>query len=362
MFSLHIDTGHGWRGTQAQVFHTVLGLRAQGHRTAIIAHPDGELLRRLQEGDDVIPLAPHQHIDLEASWNLSRVLKRLRPAVVHAHDPHAVAMAATALSISNPQPKPMLVASHRTPAHLTHDSFSRWTYSQVDGFMANCLVVRDHLVSDGVPRAKVTVVHDGVDVERIARLPAANVHAACFLPTHAPIVGNVASLVPQKGLHHMIDAAALVVREVPDARVVIVGEGDLRASLEQHIHHTHLERHIFLTGFKANAIEFIKGFDVFAVSAIGGGACTALVDAMAASKAAVATAAGGIPEVMVDGETGFLVPARDHAAMAAKIVVLLKDPALRAQMGAAALARARERFTVERMVQETLAVYERLVA
>jgi len=76
----------------------------------------------------------------------------------------------------------------------------------------------------------------------------------------------------------------------------------------------------------------------------------------------VATAAGGIPEVMVDGETGFLVPARDHAAMAAKIVVLLKDPALRAQMGAAALARARERFTVERMVQETLAVYERLVA
>jgi glycosyltransferase involved in cell wall biosynthesis len=98
------------------------------------------------------------------------------------------------------------------------------------------------------------------------------------------------------------------------------------------------------------------------VSAIAGGACSALVDGMAASRAAVATAAGGIPEVMVDGETGFLVPPRDHAAMAARIVELLKDPALRARMGAAALARARERFTVERMVHETLAAYERLVA
>lgn len=362
MFSLHIETSQRWHGGANQVLHLVLGLRATGHRAVLVAHPEGELLRRMLEGDDVIPMAPHHHVDLEASWNLSRLLKRWQPQVVHAHDPHAVAMAATALSISAPQPKPMLVAWHRTATHIAHDSFSRWTYSQVDGFIAHSLVVRDHLVSDGVPRETITVVNDGTDIERIVRLPAANVHAVCFLPTHAPIIGNVASLVPQKGLHHLIDAAALVVRAVPDARFVIVGEGELRASLEQHIHHTHLERHIFLTGLAPNAIELIKGFDLLAVSAIGGGTCTALVDAMAASKAAVATAAGGIPEVMIDGETGFLVPPRQHAAMAEKIIVLLKDPVLRARMGAAALARARERFTVERMVQGTLAVYARLVA
>jgi glycosyltransferase involved in cell wall biosynthesis len=88
--------------------------------------------------------------------------------------------------------------------------------------------------------------------------------------------------------------------------------------------------------------------------------CTALVDAMAASKAAVATTAGGIPEVLIDGETGFLVPGRDHQAMADKLVVLLKDEALRARMGRAALQRARDRFTVERMVEGTAEVYRRL--
>jgi glycosyltransferase involved in cell wall biosynthesis len=328
----------------------------------LIAHPDGELLRRMREGDDVIPLAPHQHVDLEASWNLSRILKRLHPSVVHAHDPHALAVAATALSITAPHPKPPLVASHRTTAHIAHDSFSRWTYSQLDCVVTNCVATRDHIVADGVPRAKATVIYDGVDLGRIARLPTTNVHGACFLPTHAPVVGAVSSLVARKGLHHLIDAAALVVREVPDARFVIIGDGELREALEQHIHHTHLERHIFLTGFRADAIECIKGFDLLVVSAVNEGLPTTLLDAMAASKAAVATAVGGIPEVVVDGDTGFLVPPRDHAAMARRLVVLLQDAALRARMGAAALARVKERFTVERMVRETADLYARLSA
>jgi glycosyltransferase involved in cell wall biosynthesis len=150
------------------------------------------------------------------------------------------------------------------------------------------------------------------------------------------------------------------VRAVPDARFVIVGDGELRPALEEQIHHKHLERHVFLAGFRVDALELTKSFDVFAMSSVQEGMCTALVDAMAASKAAVATTAGGIPEVMVDGETGFLVPPRDHHAMADRLVGLLKDAALRARMGAAALARARERFTVERMVEGTVSVYESL--
>ena len=116
-------------------------------------------------------------------------------------------------------------------------------------------------------------------------MPAANVHAEFYLPTHAPIVGNVAALVPHKGHHHLIDAAALVVREVPDARFVIVGDGELREALERQIRDKHLERHVFLAGFRADALELTKGFDIFAVSSIIEGMCTALIDAMAASKA-----------------------------------------------------------------------------
>jgi glycosyltransferase involved in cell wall biosynthesis len=314
----------------------------------------------MSEGTDLIALAPRNEIDLAAAWRLSRVLKQLQPEVVHAHDPHGVAMAATALSIASPSPAPAFVASRRIEFHIGHNSFSRWKYGQVDRFIAISEAVRERLVADGIPRAKTTVVNEGVDVERIVHLPPANVHGAFFLPTHAPIVGNIGALVAQKGQHHLIDAAAIVVRSIPDVRFIILGEGELRPPLEEHIKRKHLERHVFLAGFRADALEMLKGFDLFALSSLHEGMCTSLVDAMAASKPAVATAVGGVPEVMVDRETGFLVPARDHEAMAERIVHLLKNEALRARMGEAALRHAREHFTVERMVAGTAAVYATL--
>ena len=361
MFSLHIDTATTWRGGQSQVKYTVMGLRAIGHRAALVAHPDGELLRRMAEGLDLIPLGPRNEIDLAAAWRLSRVVKQLRPDVLHAHDPHGVAMAATALSIAAPNPRPPLVASRRIEFRIAHNSFSRWKYSQVDCFLAISHAVGDRLTADGIPARKIEIVHEGVDVERVAALPSGNVHAALFLPTHSPVVGNVGALVAQKAQHTLIDAAALVVREVPDARFVILGEGELRPALEDQIRQKHLERHVFLAGFRPDVLELMKDFDLFALSSVHEGLCTSLVDAMAAAKPAVATAVGGVPEVVADGETGFLVPSRDHHALAEKIVRLLKDEDLRRRMGEAGLARARRLFTVERMVEETAAAYERLV-
>lgn len=362
MFSLHIDTAQTWRGGQGQVRYTVLGLRAIGHRAALVAHPDGELLRRMSEGLDLIPLAPRSEIDLGAAWRLSRVVKQLRPEIVHAHDPHGVAMAATALSIAAPTPRPPLVATRRIEFKIARNSFSRWKYAQVDCFIAISRAVRDRLVADGIPRSKIEIVHEGVDVDRVAALPSGNVHALLFLPTGAPVVGTIGALVAQKDHHTLIEAAALVVREVPDVRFVVLGEGELRGALEEQIKHRHLERHVFLAGFRADVLELMKDFDVFALSSTHEGMCTSLIDAMAARKAAVATAVGGVPEVVVDGETGFLVPARDHRAMADRIAWLLKHETFRRRMGDAAAERARERFTVERMVEETAAVYDRLRA
>jgi glycosyltransferase involved in cell wall biosynthesis len=361
VFSLQIDTARTWRGGQGQVMHTVMGLRARRQRTALVAHPEGELYRRMSEGTDLIPLAPRNEIDLAAAWRLSRVLKQLMPQIIHAHDPHGVAMAATALSIASPSPPPVLVASRRIEFRIAQNSFSKWKYGRVDCFVAISDAVRDRLVADGIPRQKTTVVHEGVDVERIVHLPTANVHAAFYLPTHAPIVGNIGALVPQKAQHHLIDAAAIVVRAVPDSRFVICGDGELRPALEEQIKRKHLERHVFLAGFRPDVLELLKGFDVFALSSLHEGLCTSLVDAMAASKAAVATRVGGVPEVVVDGETGFLVAPRDHEALADRIIMLLKDDARRARMGEAALKRARERFTMDRMVEGTLATYERLL-
>jgi glycosyltransferase involved in cell wall biosynthesis len=360
MFSLHIDTARTWRGGQNQVLLTVRGLRAIGLRAMLVAHPDGELRRRA-DGVDLLPLAPRSEVDLTASWKLSRALRRLRPDVLHAHDPHAVAMAATALSLAALDPAPALVAARRVDFHLKANAFSRWKYRQVDCFVAASEAIRRMLVADGVPDARTTTVHEGIDVAHVEAVPAVNVHEAFFLPHGAPVVGNVAALVPHKGQRYLVEAAHLVVQHVPDARFVILGEGELRDHLEHQVHEHRLEKHVLLPGFRADVIGCIKAFDVFVMSSVTEGLGTSLLDAMACRRAIVATTAGGIPEVVDDGVTGTLVPPRDAKALAHAIVGLLRDPARRESMGAAGLARARARFTVERMVEQTAAVYARLV-
>jgi glycosyltransferase involved in cell wall biosynthesis len=366
MFSLHIDTARTWRGGQNQVLLTVNGLRSIGHRAALVAHPDGELRRRAAEGLDLIPIAPRTELDLSAAWRLSRVIRRLAPDIIHAHDAHGVAMAALALSMGVASARragvrePALVAARRVDFHLRGNSLSRWKQRQVDCFIAASEAIRRMLVDDGVPAARTTTVHEGIDVEHVAAAPPVNVHEAFWLPHHAPVVGNVAALVAHKGQRHLVDAAHLVVREIPDARFVILGEGELRETLERQIREHHLEKHVLLPGFRPDVLGCIKGFDLFVMSSVTEGLGTSLLDAMACSRAIVATRAGGIPEVVEDGVNGCLVPPRDHAALAQAIVRLLKDDAARKRMGDAGFARVSERFTVERMVVETAAVYARV--
>src|SRR5436305_6173074 len=200
MFSLHVDTARTWRGGQNQVLLTVNGLRAIGHRAALVAHPDGELRRRAAEGLELIPLAPRTEMDLTAAWRLSRLVKRLAPDVIHAHDPHGVAMAALAVSLgsgtrSGRRP-PVLIASRRVDFHLKGNSFSRWKYRLVECFIAASEAIRQMLVADGVPPERTVTVHEGIDLDHVVAAPRVDVHEALWLPHHAPLVGNVAALVP----------------------------------------------------------------------------------------------------------------------------------------------------------------------
>jgi glycosyltransferase involved in cell wall biosynthesis len=364
MFSLHVDTARTWRGGQNQVLLTVNGLRSIGHRAALVAHPDGELRRRAAEGLELIPLAPRTEMDLSAAWKFSRLLKRVDPDVVHAHDPHGVAMSALALSLvagsARGGPVPPLVASRRVDFHLKGNSFSRWKYRQVDCFIAASEAIRKMLVADGVDADRTVTVHEGIDVDHVLAAPPVNVHEAFFLPHGAPVVGNVAALVPHKGQQYLIDAAHLVVQQLPDARFVILGEGELREHLEKQVHEHHLEKHVWLPGFRTDVLGCIKGFDLFVMSSVTEGLGTSLLDAMAASRPIVATTAGGIPEIVADGVTGLLVPPRDHGALAAAIVRMLKDDAARRRLGDAGFARVNDRFTVERMVENTANVYSRI--
>jgi glycosyltransferase involved in cell wall biosynthesis len=329
----------------------------------LVAHARGELRNRASEGMRFVPFAPRSEFDVRAAWQLAGICADVKPDVVHAHDPHGVALAAMALEMpAAPKPRPLLVASRRVDFHLKQHAFSRWKYRKIDVFICASRLIAGMLAGDRVPADRIVVVHEGVDVSRIRKVPVVDAHKVCWLPHGAPVVGNIAALVPHKGQRHLIAAAARVVRDVPDARFVILGEGELRESLERQIRDLGLERHVTLAGFRDDAIGVLKSFDVFVLSSLTEGLGTSILDAMACRVPVVGTTAGGIPETVVDGVTGLLVPPRDEAAMAAAITSLLKDPARRAHFGDAGLQRVSESFGVERMVAETVRVYERFLS
>lgn len=360
--TIHIDTARTWRGGQNQALLTVKGLRALGHPTMLVAHPEGELRRRAPQDTDLVPLAPRFEIDFHAAWKLARIIRAFNPALLHAHDPHGVALAALALGFRMPWPPPLLVASRRVDFKLAGHALSRAKYRQVDRFVCASGAIARILEHGGVEPDRIVTVHEGVDLQHVADAPPVSIHETFWLPHGAPVVLNVAALVPHKGQRYLVDAFADVVRAIPDARLVILGQGELHESLTRQVHHLGLDKHVVLPGFRTDVLSLMKTADMFVMSSTMEGLGTSLLDAMACARPIVATETGGIPEVVVHEETGLLVAPRDADSLADAMITLLKDETRARQYGAAGYERVHRRFSVEHMVRETVAVYETLIA
>ena len=360
MFSLHVDTARTWRGGQNQVLLTVLGLRAHGHRAALVAHPDGELRRRMSESTDFFPMAPRMEMDLLTAWNFSRLIRELQPDIVHAHDAHGVAMTALALYLGGSTLRARFVAARRVDFHVGKNAFSRWKYRQVECFICASAFIKSMLIDDGFPSDRTTVVYEGIDLANVKAAPSISVRTEFGFPQNTLLVGNVAALVPHKGQRYLVDAAALVVPKAPDVRFLIIGEGKLEATLRHQVKRLNLAKHVIFTGFRTDVLSLHKAFDIFVMSSVSEGLGTSALDAMACGRPVIATRAGGLPEVVDDGETGRLVPVRNATLLAAAIVGLLQDSALRERYGRMALESARLRFGNDRMINETVNVYRRV--
>ena len=257
---------------------------------------------------------------------------------------------------------PRLVASRRVDFHLQRHSFSRWKYRQIELFIAASAAIKAILVQDGIPASRIVVVHDGIDVERVAKVAPADLHQTFWFPKGAPVIVNVGALVGHKGQKFLVDAMAHVRRQVPDAQLVIFGEGDLREPLTRQIRELGLDKHVVLAGFREDVLALTRSADLFVMSSVTEGLGSAVLDAMALGLPVVGTRAGGIPEAVEDGVTGLLVPPGRSEALAEAIVRMLNDPSARQRMGTAGRARVEEEFGVERLVEGTLAAYRQVLA
>lgn len=349
---VHVDSAASWRGGQNQVLLTARAMAARGHEVVVACRRGGALEERARAaGLDVRAIPFRGDLWPPAAWALARVLRETSPRVVQLHDPHALSAGLLARALG---PRAPLVATRRVDFHVK-GALSRAKYRAAARVIAVSGAIADVLEQDGVARASVRVVHEGVP-DRSPAPGGREALRALGVPDGALVVGNVAALTDHKDHRTLLDAAARVVRERPEARFVVVGDGELRAPLEAQARALGLGDRCIFAGFRGDLDVLLPAFDVFCLSSHMEGLGTSLLDAMAFARPVVATRAGGIPEAVEDGVTGRVVPARDAAALAGALLDVLDDASLRATYGAAGRARFLARFTADRMADATLAV------
>jgi len=274
---------------------------------------------------------------------LTRILRRLRPRIAHVTEVWPPALVAARLARV-----PRLLVTHHTPELPRRDNLHGRLWWRLGWTMRPELIYTSETDRRRDGRSPSHVVPLGIDLERFGSgRPALR---------NGRLIGNVARLAVQKGHRYLLDAAPAVLERHPEARFVIVGDGELRAELERQA--APLGDRVVFLGTRTDVPDLLASFEVFAFPSLYEGLCLAVIEAQAAGVPVVATPVGGIRETIRDGETGFLCPSRDARALAERIVHCLDHPEDARGVAEAARRSVRERFSERRMVEATLALYD----
>jgi glycosyltransferase involved in cell wall biosynthesis len=236
----------------------------------------------------------------------------------------------------------------------------RW----IDAVVCVSKAQADKVRAVGVPEAKITVIQNAIGEEAFVEPDAANRAEMAGWFAHPPrwLVGAAGRFSPEKGFAVLIEAAALVAQQRPEVGFLLFGDGPLRSDLERLIVQCGLQQNFVLPGFRTDLTRFLPNLDLAVMSSYTEGLPVILLETGAAGVATVATSVGGIPEVLVDGRTGYLVPSGDASAMAQRIVALLDNEMGRQAMGRAARDRVRREFSFAAMSRQYHDLFRRLVS
>lgn len=343
------------------------------YRHAIIAMTEYTDFARRLSNPEVTLHAIHKREgkDPAAYLRLWRLLRRLRPAIVHSRNLSAIEAAPVAALARVPW---RVHGEHGRDVHDIDGTNQRYLQLRriCQPFIHRYIPLSKDLEgwltgTVGVPEAKVTQLYNGVDSQRFS--PDASNDAALdnesFFAPDSIVIGTAGRLMAVKDQPTLIRAFIALMRLVPEMsprlRLVLVGEGPLRAQCQQLIQEAGIDSQCWLAGARDDVPQLLRRMDLFVLPSLAEGISNTILEAMATGLPVVATEVGGNAELVVAGETGRLVPANDPEAMAAALAEYVRMPAEMTSHGAAGRARVEAQFTMEKMVEGYLGIYDGLM-
>ena len=371
-------------GPALHVSYLSAGLRDRGYETILVAGSVGQGEQSMayvaeELGVPVVTI-PHLHReispvrDLLATVRLARIIRAERPAILHTHTAKAGAVGRVAAFLAGRRRPPIIV--HTFHGHVLRGYFGRfwtgvfrllerWLARITDALVAVSPEVRDELVAFGVaPASKFRVIRLGIELdERLDRDGAARAETrrVMGIGDERFVMGWIGRMTAVKRTDIVLRSFSRLKDEGVDAVLCMVGDGPDRRSVEDLAGELGVMRDSLFPGYQEDVGPFFAAFDVFVLPSGNEGTPVTAIEALASGCPVVATRVGGVPDVVTDGEDGFLVEPGDVEELAARLAQLANDPDLRGRMGAAGRERMRSRYAVDRLIDDIDRLYRDLL-
>ncbi len=334
-------------GTEVHTVELIKGIMSEYE--VLVAGPDGAGISLLEKNK-----IPYTNLPGLTTFNVRRyrdilkgILKDYKPDLVHIQGRYEPVYFSKKIFPSTP----VILTCHGygnsiafLDYSLTAITGNRWA----DRVITVCNNDRELLIKLGLSPNKITLIYNGISsIEEKKPLS----YSKGFK------IGTIASLIKRKGLNYLIEAVDIVSKKIKDIGLFIIGEGKERSHLETLVKRLKIKDYIYFLGGIPLARSYINNFDIFVLPSLFESLPVSIIEAYAERKAVIASNVGGIPELVIDGETGILVPPRDSKALASAIEKLIMDDKLREKLAENGYNRFIKNFTFEVMVEKTRSVY-----
>jgi glycosyltransferase involved in cell wall biosynthesis len=364
---LHLITSFEIGGTERQAVELLKRLDAERYdvRLAVLRN-EGPFYKEIESRFSNLPEFPltsfYNVNAVKQLARLRRLMVRQRIDILHAHDFYSGLLGATAARLAGVR----VIACQR---HLmlsdrrVHELGTKLIHRLAHRLLVNSEAIRDRIIDhDSATPGKIRVIKNGIlEVTESRRDAREQLCRDLGIESNAKLIGTVARLQPVKGHRFLIEAAAMVLRNRPDAHLVLVGDGPLRTEIEAQCAGLGISNRVHLLGDRTDVTQLVSAFDLLVLASLHEGLPNAVMEAMAARVPVVATAVGGTRELIEDGVTGYLVPPANSQALADRIGFALGDQENHAEIISAARRRVTSEYGIGRMVESVESLYDELM-